>query len=92
MVIANSAARPMRDVRAATMARTPDDDLAQRALEVALGGRDAATVARLAAAVVSPVEPEPPLIEQVRERISKQRAFKKADRTRAEKILDDHTA
>ena len=90
MVIVNSAARPLRDVRAATVARAGEDDLAARALEVALGGRDAATVARLAAAVVSPVEPDPPLIEQVRARISKQRGFKKADRTQAAKILEDH--
>ncbi len=90
MVIVNSAARPLRDVRAATVVRAAEDDLAARALEVALGGRDAATVARLAAAVVSPVEPDPPLIEQVRARISKQRGFKKADKTRAAKILDDH--
>ena len=60
---------------------------------MALSGRSAATVARLAAAVVSPVEPDPPLIQMVRERISaKQRGYAEADKKRAAKILDDHVA
>ena len=92
MVIANSAGRPLRDVRAATVASGPEDDVVDRALEVALSGRDAASVARMAAAVVSPVEPDPPLIAQVRKRISAKRGLKKADKTRAAEILDDHSA
>ena len=92
MVIANSAARPLRDLRTATVARDPDEDLVERALEVALRDRDAATVARLAAAVVSPVEPRAPLIERVRERISADPAYGKDDSAAAAKILDDHLA
>ncbi|MGH2744490.1 MAG: hypothetical protein ACRDN8_18820 [Thermoleophilaceae bacterium] len=90
MVIANCAARQHRDVRAAKVARSPDAELAERALEVALEDRDAATVARLAAAVVSPVEPKAPLIEQVRERISADAGYSRDDSRQADKILDDH--
>jgi hypothetical protein len=90
MVIANSAARQLRDVRAATIARTTDDKLAKRALDVAVRGRDATTVARLAAAVVSPVEPNAPLIEEVRNRISARKGYRRDDSRQAKKILDDH--
>jgi hypothetical protein len=84
MVVANSAARAHRDVRSASLAREPDDDLADRALEVAVQGRDAETVARLAAAVVSPIEPKAPLLERVRARVGSDEG--------ATKILDDHAA
>jgi hypothetical protein len=91
MVIANSAARAHRDVRAGMVAREADDGAATRALDVALEDRDAATVARLAAAVVSPVEPEAPLLAMVRERISAEDAYEEEDASRATKILDDQT-
>jgi hypothetical protein len=92
MVVANSAARPHRDLRAAKVARRRDNKLAERALKVALADRDAATVARLAAAVVSPVEPEAPLIGEIRERIAADSGYSKQDSSEAEKILDDHVA
>ena len=92
MVIANSAARDVRDVRGGDVDRPADDELAGRAFDVAVGGRDAATVARLAAAVVSPVEPTPPLLERVRERLSAEGEYGEEDASQASKILDDHSA
>jgi hypothetical protein len=91
LVIANSSARAHRDVREARVARKADDGLAKRALDVALQDRDAESVARLAAAVASPVEPEAPVIELVRERISAKDAYDEEDAGRAAKILDDQT-
>ena len=82
MVIANSAARSHRDVRAEEDARTPDDDLVREAIGIALGAGPPEEVARLAAAVVSPIEPEAPLLELVRKELSGSKD--------AEKILDDH--
>ena len=92
LVIANSAARDHRDVRGEEVARKADNGTASRALDVALENRDAETVARLAAAVVSPVEPEAPLIAMVRERISAEDAYSDEDTSLATKILDDQTA
>jgi hypothetical protein len=91
LVIANSAGRQHRDVRAGEVARRTDNRAAGRALDVALKDRDAETVARLAAAVVSPVEPEAPLIALVRDRISAESAYSDEDTSRATKILDDQT-
>jgi hypothetical protein len=90
MVIANSAARPLHDLRDGKVARKRDNALADRALEVAASGRDASELARLAAAVVSPVEPEGPVVQQVRERISAKSGYKKNDVAEATKILEDH--
>ncbi len=81
MVIANSAARPLRDLRADEEARSPDTELVQEALEIALSAGPPEEVARLAAAVVSPIEPEAPLLELVGERVS--------GSEEAEKILED---
>ena len=93
MVIANSSARPHRDVRNSKVARKADDEVAERAFEVALKDRSAEDAASLAAAVVSPVEPEAPLIQMVRERISaKKSGYARDDTKRANKILDDHLA
>jgi len=92
MVIANSAARELRDVRGGDVDRAADEGLADRALDAAVQGRDAATVARLAAAVVSPVEPQAPLLARVRDRISAEGEYDEEDVSRASKILDDHLA
>jgi hypothetical protein len=91
LVIANSEAREHRDVRAGEVGRQADDGAARRALDVALEDRDAETVARLAAAVVSPVEPEAPVLAMVRERITAEDAYGEEDASRATKILDDQT-
>jgi hypothetical protein len=89
MVIANSAGRPHRDVRESKVARKADDGAAERALEVALGDRSAEEVAALAAAVVSPVEPQAPLLEMVRKRVSaKKSGYGRDDAKRATRILD----
>jgi hypothetical protein len=91
LVIANSSARQHRDVRAAKVARKTDNGAAERALGVALEDRSAEELASLAAAVVSPIEPEAPVLGMVRERIkAKKSGYKRDDAARATKVLDDH--
>jgi hypothetical protein len=51
--------------------------------------KDAATIAKLAAAVASPIEPEVPAIEHVRDLIAQRDA---PDTEAAQRILDDHLA
>jgi len=82
MVIANSAARPHRDLRTDEESRSPDDQLVQEALEIAVSAGPPEEVARLAAAVVSPLEPEAPLLELVAEQVS--------GSEEAQRILEDH--
>lgn len=89
LVIANSAARPHRDLRADDETRSPDTELAERAFDVAVAGRDAEQLARLATAVVSPIEPQAPVLELVRERIASD-DYSSEDTEQAEKILADH--
>jgi len=92
MVVANSAAREHRDIRRGEVDRAADQELANRAFDLAVEGRDATTVAWLAAAVVSPVEPLPPVLERVRDRISSDGQYDEGDVSRASKIVEDHLA
>jgi hypothetical protein len=89
LVIANSAGRAHRDVRADSETRSRDDKLVDRALEVAVKDRPAEKLASLAAAVVSPVEPQAPVLGLVRDRIAGD-DYSADDTEEAEKILDDH--
>jgi hypothetical protein len=91
MVIANSAGRAHRDVRDARVARKADTRAAARVLDAAVKDRSAEDVAALATAVVSPIEPEAPLLDMVRKRIAaKKSGYRRDDARRATKILDDH--
>jgi hypothetical protein len=71
----------------------PAADVTTDVLSEALARHDAATVARLAAAVASPIEPEVPAIAQVRDLIAARKADDSGDSddtALAEKILEDH--
>jgi hypothetical protein len=82
MVIANSASRPLRDLRTDEESRSTDKQVAQEALDIAMSAGTHEEMARLAAAVVSPIEPDAPLLQLVAEQVS--------GSEEAEKILEDH--
>jgi hypothetical protein len=67
----------------------PADEVTQRVLAEAMERTDAATVAKLAAAVASPIEPEVPAIDHVRDLIAQRDA---PDAEAAQRILEDHLA
>lgn len=94
MVVANSLARELRDVRAARVVRRADEAEANRALDIAFKGRDAATASRLCAAVVSPRETAAPLVDMVQNRIRKARkgTYTDDDLKQATRIISDHLA
>jgi hypothetical protein len=69
-----------------------DRGLAERAMEIATRGRSAAEVARLAVAVVSPVEREAPVLARVREVIGAADDEAGEDVGTARRILEDHLA
>lgn len=92
MVVVNSLARDLRDVRTGRVIRPADEAQAGRALDAALKGRDAANVASLAAAVVSPRETSAPLLDRVQTSLKKARkgTYAEEDIALAGKILSDH--
>ncbi len=92
MVLANSWGRDFRDVRANKVVRKADSKASDQALDKAFQNRDAASVASLAASVVSPREVDAPLLDQVMSRIKKAKkgAYKAQDVQQADKILQDH--
>lgn len=94
MVLANSLARDFRDVRTDQVIRAADEAEKDRALDIALEGRDAFTIADMASAVVSPRETTAPLLDQVQTRLKKARkgTYKKEDLEQADKIFSDHLA
>ncbi len=92
MVVVNSVSRDLRNVRSGEVLRPADDALVARALEIATRG-DAVDVARRAAAVVSPIERESPLLDRVERLLEEDETpYSKKDRTEARKILEDHAA
>lgn len=94
MVVANSLARDLRDVRSARVLRSKDEGEATRAFDAALKGRDAVTVARLSTAVVSPRETAAPLLDMVQQHIKRVRkgTYADEDKQQATKLIMDHLA
>jgi hypothetical protein len=92
MIVANSMARPLRDPLAGRVVRPADAAEAGRALDRALQGRDAMSSARIAAAVVSPVDKAAPLIGLVQARIQSGVMGAGDQSVAAAKILADHLA
>jgi len=94
LVVANSLARDVRDIRSARVLRLKDEDEADRALNVALLDRDAATVARLSTAIVVPRETAAPLLDMVQDRINRARedAYSNEDKEQAIRLIRDHQA
>lgn len=90
MVVANSAGRDFRDLRAGEVVRPADQELASRAFDAATADRDAADVARLAAAVVSPVAPRPSVLERVQDLIAGETDYDEEDVSHANAILEAH--
>jgi hypothetical protein len=94
MVVANSLARDVRDIRSARVLRPKDEGEADRVLDVALQDRDAATIARLSTAIVVPRETAAPLLDMVQDRINRARedAYGNEDKERAIRLIRDHLA
>jgi hypothetical protein len=94
MVVANSLARDVRDIRNARVLRPKDEGEADRVLDVALQDRDAATIARLSTAIVVPRETAAPLLDMVQDRINRARedAYGNEDKERAIRLIRDHLA
>jgi len=76
LVLANSLARPLRNLRsrdeARAVLRPEEPDSVNRALEQAAHGYDAERLVTLAAAVVAPTEPGAPVLDRVWEHVRKQ--------------------
>lgn len=94
IVVANSLLREMRDVRGQRVVRSAEKPAAEKALDVALKGRNAAGVARLAAAVVSARDVNAPVLEVLEKRLKKARkgSYSADDLKQASKVLADHLA
>lgn len=92
MVVANSLARDLRDIRNSRVLRLKDEAEANRVFDEAIKGRDAVTVARLSTAVVSPRETAAPLLDMVEKHLEKARGgtYADEDRDRAIRIIADH--
>jgi hypothetical protein len=94
LVVANSVSRDLRDLRSGGVLRPANEALAERAFDTAVQGRDAAAVAELATAVVSPRETGAPVLQRVNTRLRRARkgTYAEADIAQATKLLNDHLA
>jgi hypothetical protein len=71
LVLANSLARDFRDLRTGQTLREADRAASAQALDVAVKGRAATTLAKYATAIVAPRELGAPLISAVQKRLAK---------------------
>lgn len=94
MVVANSLARDLRDIRNSKLLRPKDEDEANHILDIALKGRDAVSVARLSTAVVSPREIASPLLNMVQQHINKanKNVYTDDDKEHAAMLITNHLA
>jgi hypothetical protein len=65
LVLANSLARPLRNIRTGKIARKAEPDHSRQALSVATRGRSATELVDLAVAVVAPTDADAPILKQV---------------------------
>ncbi len=91
MVLANALARDFRDPRSGRTLRQADRANADRALDTAMQGLDATSLAKYASAVVSPREQTAPILDMVQGQLSKplKGRFGKDDLDQAKKIISD---